>query len=111
MRDLKRQFLKNKYVLFLGLCFLLIVYCVIIAPDFSDNTDLSMFYEKEPDIQNGYEGILKDSEKQKDLNLLNYVRERHRLRPVIYNFSDDLYAAKAALIIAANAKLNHYPDT
>jgi hypothetical protein len=67
-------------------------------------------YEILPDIQTCYEGILKGSEKQKVLEELNFIRSLHGLNPVSYDYEDDIYTAKAALIIVANEEMNHYPD-
>ncbi|NLB18731.1 MAG: hypothetical protein GX825_08405 [Syntrophomonadaceae bacterium] len=71
---------------------------------------LENLYEVLPDINCCYEGVLRDSEKQKTLDHLNYIRSLHGLNLVSYNYQDDIYTAKAALIIVANEKLNHFPD-
>jgi len=80
------------------------------GPSFPQPSGFDDLYEILPDIQTCYEGILKDSEKQKALEELNFIRSLHGLNPVIYNYEDDIYTSKAALIIVANEELNHYPD-
>lgn len=70
---------------------------------------VSDFYHRVPNIQTCDEGVLKDEEKQKALALTNQIRSLHNLKPVTYNFSDDVYTAKSALITAANAKLEQHP--
>ncbi|NLB18827.1 MAG: CAP domain-containing protein, partial [Syntrophomonadaceae bacterium] len=71
---------------------------------------LGEIYELLPYTTCCYEGILRDSEKYKALDRLNYIRSLHGLNPVSYNYQDDIYTAKAALIIVANEKMNHKPD-
>ena len=69
------------------------------------------FYDVMPDITTCKEGTLKDSEKQKVLNLVNKVRTIHGLKPVTYNYSKDIYVQKSALLSAANETLDHTPPT
>lgn len=71
---------------------------------------LSDLYDVNPDIKKSYEGVLKDSEKQKVLDYLNYVRKLHNLKPVVYEKNFDIITAKASLIMTANATLTHTPD-
>lgn len=71
---------------------------------------ITQIYSKEPNTQNCSEGILNDSEKQKVLNRLNYIRQLHSLSPVNYSYKDDVYSAKSALITAANAEKNERPN-
>jgi len=80
------------------------------GPTFPQPSGINDIYEILPDIQNCYEGVLKDSEKQKVLEEFNFIRSLHGLNPVSYNYEDDIYTAKAALIIVANEEMNHHPD-
>ena len=80
------------------------------GPSFPQPSGIDDLYEILPDIQTCYEGVLKDSEKQKALEELNFIRSLHGLNPVSYYYEDDIYTSKAALIIVANEELNHYPD-
>ena len=80
------------------------------GPYFPPPPNIADIYEVLPDIKNCSEGVLKDSEKQKVLEELNFIRSLHGLKPVSYNYKDDIYTAKAALIIVANEELNHHPD-
>lgn len=80
------------------------------GPFFPQPPGIADIYEVLPDIKNCNEGILNDSEKQKALEELNFIRSLHGLKPVTYSYKDDIYTAKAALIIVANEKMNHHPD-
>ena len=71
--------------------------------------EVSFLYDREPNISSCDEGALKDEEKQKALKTINEIRGLHRLKPVTYNYSDDVYTGKSALITVANATLNHHP--
>ncbi len=72
---------------------------------------ITKLYNREPNTQNCSEGIFNDSEKQKVLNRLNYIRRLHSLSPVNYSYKDDVYSARAALITAANAEKNERPNS
>jgi len=76
-----------------------------------DLLGLSDYYDVVPDLNSCKEGTLKDSEKQKVLQQVNYIRKIHGLKPVVYDNSYDAKTAKAALIIAANEALNHTPPS
>ncbi len=80
------------------------------GPSFPQPSGIDDIYEALPDIQTCYEGVLKDSERQKALEELNFIRSIHGLNPVGYNYEDDIYTANAALIIVANEEMNHHPD-
>ena len=68
-------------------------------------------YELEPDVGSCTSGIPSESEKQKVLDRINYLRSIHKLSPVVYDEKDDEIAAECALVIAANQKLSHEPDS
>lgn len=70
---------------------------------------LSDYYDVVPNLGSCTEGTLKDTEKQKVLTAVNYIRKIHGLKPVTYNTAYDKKTAKAALIIAANEALDHTP--
>ncbi len=70
---------------------------------------LSDYYNTVPDLGTCNEGVLKDSEKQKVLQQVNYIRKIHGLNPVTYNNNYDKRTAKAALIIASTEGLDHQP--
>lgn len=70
----------------------------------------SALYETLPDVARCNPGVLKQEEKTKVLGKLNQIRRLHGLNPVEYEPRDDQLTAKAALIIAANATLSHFPD-
>ena len=68
-------------------------------------------YALEPDVAACTSGIPSDSEKQKVLNRLNYLRSIHKLKPVQYNDAYDEITGECALVIAANKNLSHTPDS
>lgn len=76
----------------------------------ANETDTIQLYSKEPSIQDCDEGILKPAEAEKVLQRLNYIRSLHGLNPVTYNYRDDTYTAKAALVTAANVDKDQLPD-
>lgn len=71
----------------------------------------AMFYEKQPDINNCFGGVLKDSEKQIVLDKINQIRNLHGLKSVQYSYSDDIYSNKAALLMVANNSFNFTQDS
>ena len=68
-------------------------------------------YALEPDVAACTSGIPSDSEKQKVLDRLNYLRAIHKLKPVQYNDAYDEITGECALVIAANKNLSHTPDS
>lgn len=75
----------------------------------ADTASLNSLYDVLPNIASCSEGTLKASEKQKVLEYVNAIRRLHGLEDVTYSSVDDIYTAKAALLIAANATLTHQP--
>ena len=110
--------IKSKKIKIIILSFLLLfvlsgcqdIFTLPPGPYFPQPPNIADIYEVLPDIKSCSEGILKDLEKQKALEELNFIRSLHGLKPVSYNYQDDIYTAKAALIIVANEKMNHHPD-
>ena len=72
-------------------------------------TTLNEIYEELPNTQEGFPGILKVSEKEYALTILNNIRALHDLKPVIYNSEDDIYTKNACLIMTANRIMTHHP--
>jgi uncharacterized protein YkwD len=68
-------------------------------------------FERQPVIASCDAGTLTLSEKQSVLAALNAVRALHRLPPVTYDSSTDIYEQKSALIGVANRALTHTPPT
>ncbi|MGK7925843.1 MAG: hypothetical protein AB4290_11445 [Spirulina sp.] len=64
---------------------------------------LQQIYEIIPNFKQCREGVIKESEKQKVLNRVNFIRNLHELPPVTYQSNDDRNTAKAALITAVNS--------
>ena len=77
-----------------------------------DDEDFSSddIYSDIPDVGSCVSGTPTDSEKQKVLDRINYIRSIHHLEPVSYNPDDDTIAAECSLIIAANKELSHQPE-
>ena len=76
-----------------------------------ENVDNNEIYALEPDVGKCTSGIPSDSEKLKVLNRLNYLRSIHKLKTVKYNDAYDEMTGECALVIAANKKLDHEPDS
>lgn len=95
---------------FATLIFLLLFGVLIYAQDFP-LVSMGELYDENPDVNNCYEGKLKDSEKQKAMGFVNYIRSIHNLKPLQYASSFDKETAKSALITVANALLDHFPKS
>ena len=79
-----------------------------------DNPHFSAFlepakFQKNPAADKCFEGELASETKMNVLNLVNYIRGLHGLKPVEYNLADDKYAQKGAFLIAVNGALEHNP--
>ena len=68
-------------------------------------------YLRAPNVPNCDEGALSQDTKDRALRHINDIRTLHGLKPVIYQLADDVSAQRAALIIVANAKLDHFPTS
>jgi len=68
-------------------------------------------YSQEPTVDSCESGSVSDSEKTKVLVWVNYIRSLHDLSPVAYEEDDDIYTAECSLVIAANKRLEHFPDS
>ncbi len=82
----------------------------LIPDDVTQPVDMNELYDDMPDMASCYEGILKDTQKQKALNEVNAIRNLHNLPAVSYLSDGDVETAKSALISVANGELTHYPD-
>lgn len=108
------------YALFLGGTFLLMLFlnaCGIVETLPAQDADtkaqaeasLSRLYDVIPDVESCDEGVLKESEKNAALKAVNEIRALHGLKPVSYNYHDDIFASKSALISVANNDIEHHP--
>ena len=87
------------------------------TPDEDDEGDAEEeeLYYLWPEIESCSSGVPSDSEKQKVLNRLNYIRSIHGLPQVVYDTEGDEITAECSLIIAANniegspLQLSHEP--
>ena len=68
-------------------------------------------YSEEPTVASCGSGSVSSSEKLEVLQWVNYIRSLHDLPPVVYEEGDDVYTAECSLVIAANNKLDHFPDS
>ena len=66
-------------------------------------------YDSSPNIGACQEGALTKAHKMIALEELNYVRSLHGLPPVVYDDGSQDQVQKCALVLAANAALNHTP--
>lgn len=74
-----------------------------------DSASLASLYDERPNVDNCFEGRLKQAEREKVLAYVNAIRRLHGLEDVEYRAADDIQTAKASLIIAANSTLTHQP--
>lgn len=72
-------------------------------------TTIAHPYLQRPNVSTCDEGVLSQDAKDRALLHLNYIRSLHGLKPVTYEPADDILVQRAALIIVANAALNHNP--
>lgn len=79
------------------------------TPDIDDEKE--GIYSDKPAVQSCESGSVSSTERQKVLQRVNYIRSLHDLPPVFYEEEDDIYTAECSLVIAANKKLNHHPDS
>ena len=70
---------------------------------------MNQLYDKTPDLRKGDEGELKQSQKDKALEMLNTIRALHELPPVSYHPESDINTARASLIMTANRIMTHHP--
>ncbi|HDT11404.1 MAG TPA: CAP domain-containing protein, partial [bacterium] len=75
-----------------------------------NDDDFTELYNVEPDVAKCFPGEVSGFEKNKVLTRVNYLRGLHNLPPVSYSFDDDVYTQECSLMIAANKKLDHFPD-
>lgn len=68
-------------------------------------------YESDPNIAQCTAGYPSEGTKNIVLERLNYLRAIHKLPPVVYTDEFDDIVAECSLVIAANQKLSHYPDS
>ena len=90
--------------------YIIAILYIVLSP-LAYSQDWSDIYETNPDVNSCEEGSLLDSEKQKILQAINTIRSAHNLKPVTYDYSNDLKAQKGALISAANTMLDHQPES
>jgi hypothetical protein len=70
---------------------------------------LGSLYERLPDPEKGFPGILKASAWRKALYMANLLRELHGLCPLEYRSDDDVFTEKCCLIMNANRVMTHFP--
>ncbi|MDA3843257.1 MAG: CAP domain-containing protein [Candidatus Kapabacteria bacterium] len=70
---------------------------------------LIALYDQVPYKGNCFEGVLRQSEKDKVLDQVNMYRAIHKLPAVTYNNEYDIMMQKASLIMVANESISHYP--
>ncbi|MEH3046998.1 CAP domain-containing protein [Sphingomonas adhaesiva] len=72
---------------------------------------VAALYTTAPDVPNCRAGVLAASVKADVLTRLNALRAIHRLPAVTYADADEEQATQAALLMAANGKLDHFPTS
>lgn len=94
--------MKTKYLLIL-MVFALVSNCMAAAPTWES------LYKTRPDVKNCNAGALTATEKANLLEFTNYIRSLHKMQPLVYRTDGDEQAQNAALIMTANAFLDHTP--
>lgn len=77
--------------------------------DFMAKLNAAGIYEELPNVPACRAGVLKQSEKQRALSMVNRIRELHGLPPVRYDDKLQDGVMQAALMMSANVKLDHAP--
>jgi uncharacterized protein YkwD len=68
-------------------------------------------YSSSPDTGSCEAGLLSKTYSNKMLVLLNEIRKLHNLAPLSYDYSNEPSIQEAALMMAANGKLDHHPPS
>ncbi|MBF0442183.1 MAG: hypothetical protein HQK54_09775 [Oligoflexales bacterium] len=77
----------------------------------TNSTYIGSIYEEEPDVSSCKPGKLKPDAQNFLINYLNYMRSFHGLGKTSLDQAGELKAQAAGLIMAANERLSHYPDS
>ncbi|MEH3036952.1 MAG: CAP domain-containing protein [Sphingomonas adhaesiva] len=75
------------------------------------NAGVAALYATAPDVPNCRAGVLNASVRADVLTRLNALRAIHHLPAVTYADADEEQATQAALLMAANGKLDHFPTS
>lgn len=89
--------------------FLTFLIAFLIFTNIAGSQSLNDIYSKLPDIDNCQPGVLKDTEKEKILKLVNQIRAVHGLNPVTYAEDGDIIAQAGATLCVANGTITHKP--
>lgn len=73
------------------------------------NLSNESLYADQPDLQNCEEGAITEDAKERGMMYLNFIRGLMGLPPVGYDHGGDNMVQKAALMMAANSDLSHFP--
>ncbi len=78
----------------------------------TDNTfqNLNSIYDALPDIVNCKPGTLKQSEIDRVLERVNYIRSLHKLKPVTYEYSGQQMSMEGCLNMIASGSIGHVDD-
>lgn len=82
---------------------------LLIVVNISIGQTLSDIYETQPNIDNCQPGVLKQSEKDKVLYLVNTIRAIHGLSEVYYDETGDEESQAATTLCVANGTITHTP--
>lgn len=78
---------------------------------FSQAPTWESLYKVRPDLSSCTAGALTDTEKEKLLASINYIRSLHQMQPLTYMPDGDAAVQAASLIMVANLTLTHEPPS
>ncbi|MCO5251348.1 MAG: CAP domain-containing protein [Candidatus Kapabacteria bacterium] len=94
---------------------LLLIAIIIAVPSFSfagnpESQNLNAIYDVLPDIGSCTAGVLKQSEIDRVLERVNYIRSLHKLKPVTYEYNGQQMSMEGSLNMIAGGTIGHVDD-
>ncbi len=104
--------MKKNFYFFVKTIFII---TIIVTANFHANMmysqDWNIYYDSPPNTASCFPGVLKASEKKAVLDYVNQIRSIHGLKQVTYDYNGDAESQAASLMMVANAKLDHQPNS
>ncbi|PKL86788.1 MAG: hypothetical protein CVV22_01460 [Ignavibacteriae bacterium HGW-Ignavibacteriae-1] len=94
---------------------LLLIAIIVALPNFSfagnpESQNLNAIYDVLPDIGSCTAGVLKQSEIDRVLERVNYIRSLHKLKPVTYEYNGQQMSMEGCLNMIAGGTIGHVDD-
>lgn len=95
--------------------FLLLITIIIVLPNVSyagnsESQNLNAIYDVLPDINSCKAGVLKQTEIDRVLERVNYIRSLHKLKPVTYEYNGQQMSMEGCLNMIASGNIGHIDD-